>query len=282
MPPGHTQRLRAALVCLGYTALGCATVTQNASRVDASQTESTAVVVDALDDEGGEAGEQDLSGLNAPVPSVAELTPTLWRPDLRITSPNGPGADMPYAIDNVSRLLRFDESQPSCSTRGLLSYGGSGIAFGGAAIVNPSFRERLERFEQVVSDVALATYGRAPIRIHHRGAFACRSQRGQPLVLSEHALGNAIDVSGFDFGPAPLAGERLADAVPATAFRISVARNWQKQGDPIDARHARFLLSLIARLLARGDVFRGIITPKDTAHSDHFHFDMARERYVRL
>jgi hypothetical protein len=186
-----------------------------------------------------------------------------------------------YALDGVSRFLRSD-SGSACSSRGLLSYFGKEIPFGGVVVINPAFRERLERFEQAVSDVALATYGRRPLLIRHRGAFACRSRRGQPSLLSEHALGNAIDVSGFEFGAAAGLGSVPA-GTPQTAFRVSVARHWQSAADSdVQQRHSRFLRSLIARLIARGDVFRGIITPADAAHADHFHFDMAPHSHLRL
>jgi hypothetical protein len=186
----------------------------------------------------------------------------------------------PYALDDVSRLLR-SSSGPGCSTKGLLSYFGTELHFGGVAVVNPAFRQRLQRFEQTVNDVALATYGRRPLLIRHRGAFACRSRRGQPALLSEHALGNAIDVSGFDFGPATGA-DSAPLGTPPLAFSVSVAHHWQNEQGDESQRHARFLRSVVARLLARGDVFRGIITPADASHTDHFHFDMAPRNHVRL
>ena len=271
--------IRVVSIWFGCAVFGCsAAVTGSASRTDAAPTTtSAAFVVGSLDDE------SDLGERDAPAPSVPEFTSILLQPERpRSMSWSGPGADTAYALDGVSRLLRSNVTQPACPSSGLLSYGGSRISFGGAAIVNASFRDRLERFEEVVNDVALMAYGRAPVRIRHRGAFACRSRRGQPLLLSEHALGNAIDVSGFDFAPALVGTDPVQDTVPSTAFSVTVARNWDATDDPIDARHARFLHSLIARLVARGDVFRGIITPKDAAHSDHFHFDMARRGYVRL
>jgi hypothetical protein len=186
-----------------------------------------------------------------------------------------------YALDGVSRLLRKDAGS-GCSSRDLLSYFGTQLRFGGVAVINPAFREHLERFEEVVNDVALETYGRKPLLIRHRGAFACRSRRNQPSLLSEHALGNAIDVSGFEFAPAA-GSESAPTGTPTTAFRVDVAGHWQSDGESrVDQRHSRFLRSVIARLVAHGDVFRGIITPSDPAHANHFHFDMAPRSHVRL
>jgi hypothetical protein len=194
-------------------------------------------------------------------------------------TPAPPGSSPPYALDGVSRLLA--SSSAGCSTKDLLSYFGTELRFGGVVVVNPAFRQRLQRFEEIVNDAAVATYGRRPLLIRHRGAFACRSRRGQPALLSEHALGNAIDVSGFDFGPAT-GGDSVPAGTPPVAFSVSVAHHWQNDQGEESQRHPRFLRSVVARLLARGDVFRGIITPADAAHTDHFHFDMAPRNHVRL
>jgi hypothetical protein len=202
--------------------------------------------------------------------------------ELELASTANAQANEGYALDGVTRFLRPTLTSPSCSPVGLVPYFGTSVQYWGVAVVSPAFRSRLLRFERIVRDVALATYGRAPLRIRHRGAYACRSRRNQPRWLSEHALGNAIDVSGFDFGPPGPSDPRIAPDVPTTAFRVSVARDWQNESDPISARHALFLRSLLARLLARNDVFRGVIGPEHEGHFDHFHFDMAPHRYLSL
>ena len=202
--------------------------------------------------------------------------------ELELASTANAQPDEGYALDGVTRFLRPALAAPSCSPVGLVSYFGTSVQYRGVVVVSPAFRLRLSRFERVVQDVALATYGRAPLRIRHRGAYACRSRRNQPHWLSEHALGNAIDVSGFDFGPRGPGDSHLAPDVPTTAFSVSVSRHWQSENDSVSARHALFLRSLLARLLARQDVFRGVIGPEYPGHSDHFHFDMAPHRYLRL
>ena len=229
---------------------------------------------DEESEQGTTLGERDRAGAT---PAFKPSLATHWG---GLAGESAPGLDTTYALDGMSRLLRVSDG-PQCHSVRLVSYDGGRITLNGAALVNANFRERLQRFEEVVSEVALGVYGRVPVRILHRGAFACRSRRGQPTLLSEHALGNAIDVSGFEFGPA-LAPSEVTAGVPAEAFRISVARHWHGGGDPGSERDARFLHSLIARLIARGDVFRGIITPADPAHFDHFHFDMAPGRHLLL
>jgi len=204
-------------------------------------------------------------------------------PRTRETSMHETAVSGAYALDGISRLLARGDEGPACSSKDLQEYFGTTIRLNGVAVVNAAFREHLERFEAVVRDAAVETYGRAPLFIRHRGAFACRSRRGQSSWLSEHALGNAIDVSGFEFGASNGKNAAASVGTPRGAFQVSVARDWQGGGNtPASELHARFLHSLVARLLAQGNVFRGIITPVDAAHSDHFHFDMGPHSYLRL
>jgi Extensin-like protein C-terminus len=187
-----------------------------------------------------------------------------------------------YALDGVERFLE-DGERPVCAPQSMVRHAGTHLRYQSSVQINPAFRERLERFERVVSEVAVEIYGRAPSRLQHFGAYSCRSSRRRSYRLSEHALGNAIDVTGFDFPRAPR-GEALPPGLPAglrRGFQVRVARHWL--GDPDDptaAAHARFLRELSARLTERHDVFRVMIGPSRRDHADHFHFDMSPWRYV--
>jgi hypothetical protein len=101
--------------------------------------------------------------------------------------------------------------------------------------------------------------------------------------MSEHALGNAIDVVGFDFTRATKK-DGLAPGLPRELrgpFQVRVARHWDGDAKgPSAAVHAHFLRQLAARLSDRSDVFRGMIGPSRSDHADHFHFDMSPWRYV--
>src|SRR5690606_6391552 len=138
------------------------------------------------------------------------------------------------------------------------------LRYQGAVQVVPAFRDRLVRFEELVLEVSRDVYGRAPSRLRHFGAYSCRSTRNRSTRLSEHALGNAIDVVGFDFARATR-DEPLGEGAPAALrgpFQIRVARHWN--ADPKSESgevHARFLRELAARLSDRPDVFRGMIGP---------------------
>jgi hypothetical protein len=187
-----------------------------------------------------------------------------------------------YALDPVERIIDGG-ARIECKSNSLVSHRGELLPYHGAVQVDPAFRERLVRFEQVVLELAAEVYGRPPARLRHLGAYVCRSTRNRSYRMSEHALGNAIDIAGFDFGRAKK-GQPLALGVPSELrgpFQIRVARHWRPRAEtPVAALHARFLRELADRLSDRSDIFRGMIGPSRSDHSDHFHFDMSPWRYV--
>ena len=187
-----------------------------------------------------------------------------------------------YALDDVERWIA-PPARIACRPEALVTHSGQVLPYHGAVRVAPAFRERLVRFEQLVIDVAEEVYGRAPARLQHFGAYSCRSTRQRAQRMSEHALGNAIDVIGFDFARAPR-GRPLAPGLPKTLaqpFQVRVARHWAPRDASGSAGvHARFLHALAERLGDRSDVFRGMIGPSRRDHADHFHFDMSPWRYV--
>jgi hypothetical protein len=187
-----------------------------------------------------------------------------------------------YELDEVDRFIEPGTTL-ACNPGSLVLHRGTRLPYRGSVQVDPAFVERLVRFEQLAVDVALEVYGRAPQRLRHVGAYSCRPTRNRSARLSEHALGNAIDVVGFDFGRAQ-ARETLAEGLPKilrAPFQVRVERHWSATGDgPVAAVHERFLRELAARLSDRDDVFRGMIGPSRSDHSDHFHFDMSPWRYA--
>src|SRR4051794_41088562 len=77
--------------------------------------------------------------------------------------------------------------------------------------------------EQVVQPIALARFGTRVTGLDVFGAYSCRSVDNLAgTKLSEHAFGNAIDVSGFKF---------------ADGHEIVIARDWQKS----DTQESAFL-----------------------------------------
>lgn len=187
-----------------------------------------------------------------------------------------------YALDDVERSID-PASQLGCRPEALVLHRGQLLPYHGAVQVDPAFVARLVRFEELVLEVAEEVYGRAPAKLRHVGAYSCRPTRQRSQRLSEHALGNAIDVVGFDFGPARRS-QSLPIGVPGAlsrAFQVRIARHWTaRDTSSAAAAHARFLHTLAARLGDRSDVFRGMIGPSRRDHSDHFHLDMSPWRYV--
>jgi hypothetical protein len=189
-----------------------------------------------------------------------------------------------YALDEIERFIE-DGGRPECDPTALVRHGGTHLRYRSSVQVNPAFVARLERFERVVSELATEIYGRAPSRLRHLGAYSCRPSRRRAYRLSEHALGNAIDVMGFDFARATRA-ENLPPDLPKAlrgAFQVRVERHWTAVPDDlVAAAHARFLRELSERLSERRDVFRVMIGPSRRDHADHFHFDMSPWRYVHF
>jgi hypothetical protein len=176
-----------------------------------------------------------------------------------------------YALDSVSRSVTA-RGPLRCRERRLVRYTGSLIPLDRPARVDVAFRTNLRRFEGIVSDLAIGHYQRAPSRIRHLGTFSCRRIRGLPMWLSEHGLGNAIDISGFDFDAASDPSRDLPRSLQG-AFQVTLLEHWSAD-DRVGALHRSFLRSLAARLAARPDIFRVLIGPDARGHKNHFHFDM--------
>ncbi len=93
------------------------------------------------------------------------------------------------------------------------------------------------------------------VRIETMGTFSCRNiNGGQSGKLSEHAFGNAVDVSAF---------------ILEDGRRISVLSGWNGTSE-----ERAFLRRLHQSACKR---FGTVLGPDyNNAHANHFHFDMAR------
>jgi hypothetical protein len=188
-----------------------------------------------------------------------------------VTWSEAPGDEPGYPLDEESRKAPR-QGKLDCPVVQLVDYAGDRVAYHKPVRTNPFFRERLQRFEEVVHEVAIEVYDRPPQSIRHFGVYNCRRVRGK-AKFSEHAFGNAIDVGGFEFGP--------GDGPLRDGFRVSVLDHW-------DARtgegrlHSRFLYRLADALSQRPDIFRGMLGPGAAGHDDHYHFDMGPYRYVTI
>lgn len=185
-----------------------------------------------------------------------------------------------YALDALER--RVPARGPLvCPEKNLVRYTGHALAYDKPLRIAPAFRERLERFEGVVAQTAIEIYGRAPRTLQHLGSFTCRRIRSYPEWLSEHAMGNAVDIAGFVF---PAAKPKRAETLPAALrrpFTITVLEHWTAKR-PQDEIHARFLRTLVKRLVERNDIFRVLLGPAYPGHKNHFHFDNGPYRLIEI
>jgi hypothetical protein len=185
-----------------------------------------------------------------------------------------------YPLDALSRSAAGSGRAAACPEVEMKRYAGTSIRYHQPTLIYVAFEERLRRFEDLAREVAVEVYGRAPRVLRHAGTYNCRSVRGIASLLSEHSLGNAIDVVGFDFGRAPR-GEP-APAGLRQAFSVSLGRHWNATSGT-GAVHARFLRLLAERVIAEGDeLFRVVLGPSYPGHKGHFHFDQAPYRLVHV
>jgi hypothetical protein len=187
-----------------------------------------------------------------------------------------------YGLDDVSRQVD-PKGKLKCPELDIVRYKGDTVRYHKPVRVFTEFRDRLRLFEAIVEQTAIEVYGRAPRRIKHLGTYNCRRIRRYPDFLSEHALGNAIDVEGFDFGPARGKAERKAAPHRRLrrGFKVRVETHWDKTKG-VDAIHAEFLRKLTDRLIERDDIFRVLLGPAFPGHHNHFHFDVSPWRIVEI
>ena len=190
------------------------------------------------------------------------------------------GRALPYALDSLNRKIERGWKCPSVDAR---EFAGSQLRFVPAVKVIAPFREQLIQLEQIASAVGQRVYGRAPVRIRVAASYVCRPVTGNGGRLSEHALGNAIDITAFEFPASYTVGpdRSLTNLTLAGELEVRVDRHWHAHGDPVVERHARFLSELTDELVARR-VFRTYLGPAHPDHKDHFHFDMAPHWHVNL
>ncbi len=223
----------------------------------------------------------------APVLALAlvALNPSASAADDATKDPaaDGDATPLDYPLDDHARTIPA-RGKVKCPKIPLTRYKGEVVRFHKPVTVYEGFVPRLTRFEQVVHDVALEVYGRAPRRIRHLGPYNCRRIRAYPEWLSEHAFGNGIDISAFEFAALPRA-ERKASELPRRlkrSFRVTVEDHWGKTKGVAGTHHAKFLETLARRLVDRQDIFRVLLGPGYPGHHNHFHFDCGPYRMVEI
>ncbi len=109
-------------------------------------------------------------------------------------------------------------------------------------------------FDRSVQPRSKQFLGQEVSRIRHYGAYNCRRLYGRKEGgWSEHATGNAIDISGFEMRDGAI---------------VTVLEDWSGSDD-----NAQFLKAIRDDAC---DIFGTVLSPDyNSAHSDHFHFDQA-------
>jgi hypothetical protein len=185
-----------------------------------------------------------------------------------------------YALDDIPRRLE-PKARLKCDPSTLDTYKGTSVVFSGGVLVNAAFIDRLVQFEALVNEVALEVYGRTPNRLLHAGAYSCRTSRNRTTRLSEHALGNALDVVGFSFNGVAKAQRATTPAIVKNGFRVTVGRHWNAERTDAGRLHRTFLRRLADETVAR-EIFRIALGPSHPGHADHLHFDMSPWNYTHL
>lgn len=197
-----------------------------------------------------------------------------------------------YALDDYDRSV--GDAGVVCPEAELVRYSGAVLSFSPYARVHPAFAKRLRRFEGVVDSVARRYYARAPHRVVNAGSYVCRTVAHRPYRLSEHALGNAIDIVGFDFQALPTdapvstdtASEAREGSLELSAelkapLRVRVQHHWDAPSEGHERVHSAFLHALTEQL-QEDDVFRTMLGPSDPAHATHLHLGMTPWKHINL
>lgn len=224
----------------------------------------------------GGTGDRTVRPAARAAPVVAAPTPAP-EPEVVVEEP----AEAAYPLDDVPRELATDGGKLRCPDVDKVTYRGDVIRYHKPVVVYAGFRDHLERFEELVRDTAIEVYGRAPKTIRHLGTYNCRRIRRWPTFLSEHGLANAIDVEGFDFGPAGRDAPKDLPRALRKAFDVRVETHWSGQRG-VAKTHARFLRLLAQRVIDDEELFRVILGPAEPGHHNHFHLDMAPWRIVNV
>jgi len=156
------------------------------------------------------------------------------------------------------RHVQFDRSTDfhtpeGCGIDGAVKFKAAGVPLNRPLLLACPTAVSLADFEtQVVAPAAAATLGRPVTLMTSAGSYDCRGQRSDhPERLSEHALGRAVDITGFT----------LDDG-----SRITIQKNWWGK----DAK-ADFLHKVAAGACK---MFSVVLTPKSNKlHRDHLHLD---------
>lgn len=160
-------------------------------------------------------------------------------------------------------LVANPSSGSGCSTLSTIQLTGVGIPVTNiTAIQCPLARTLTLWTRDAVQPAARSILGSPVVKLESMGSYSCRNVIGRAQAAgtrSEHATGNAVDVSGF---------------VLADGRRITVEAGWNGSDD-----ERKFLRQVRQAACQR---FQTVLSPDfNAAHYNHLHFDLGRGPYCR-
>jgi hypothetical protein len=155
---------------------------------------------------------------------------------------------------NYTRVPPLEHSE-GCGYADAIRLQRSSVSYGGGVSLRcPAMLALLLWERHVLLPAAQTHFEQKPASIKHLGTYACRPIAGRSgRRLSQHAFANAIDIAAVTLG-----GET-----------VSVLRDWDDTG--VKGRFLRDLRVGACRM------FSAVLSPDyNTAHANHFHFDLGR------
>jgi hypothetical protein len=137
----------------------------------------------------------------------------------------------------------------------IMALSSGSVAVTPSPTLNCPFTDAIEAWIATsVQPAARAQFGSEVVEITQISAYACRNRNNFGRELSEHAFGNALDVSGFK-----LANGRV----------ISIQHDWNGEAD-----EQAFLRQVFGGACA---TFTTVLGPgSNIMHYNHIHFDLAQ------
>jgi hypothetical protein len=164
----------------------------------------------------------------------------------------------PERFGDVTRVSDIDQGNGCFVHNAYRVNGLAGVRFSQSVTFNCNVAASTASWlEHVVQPAAQDAFGERVVGIDVPAGFACRPRNNQRgAKLSEHGMGNAIDISGFTL---------------ANGEKIKVEQGW------LGGRAAS---SFLRQVRAGGcGPFRTVLGPgTDAQHKDHFHFDLQQHR----
>lgn len=167
-------------------------------------------------------------------------------------------ASDPREFANASKIADIDQGNGCFVHNAYEVRGVAGVQFNQAAVMNCNVVTGVAYWmENAVQPAAENAFGEKVVSLVVPSAYACRPRNNiRGAKLSEHGMGNAIDVSTF---------------VLESGRKVNVLADWNGAGDS-----RQFLRQV------RGDAcgtFKTVLGPgSDAHHKDHLHLDLQRHR----